>query len=53
MISNDNFVILQRFYFEHIQITNRYIMELSKVYNPKEVEEKWYQYWVDHKLFRL
>ena len=26
-------------------------MELSKVYNPKEVEEKWYQYWVDHKLF--
>ena len=26
-------------------------MELAKVYNPQEVEEKWYQYWVDHKLF--
>ncbi len=26
-------------------------MELAKVYNPQEVEGKWYQYWVDHKLF--
>lgn len=26
-------------------------MELAKVYNPQEVEEKWYQYWIEHKLF--
>ena len=25
--------------------------ELSKTYNPKEVEDKWYQYWESHKLF--
>ncbi len=25
--------------------------ELSKVYNPKEVEDKWYQYWETNKLF--
>ena len=25
--------------------------ELSKSYEPKEVEEKWYQYWLDNKLF--
>ncbi len=26
-------------------------MELSKNYNPKDVENKWYQYWLDNKLF--
>ena len=26
-------------------------MELATKYNPAEVEEKWYQYWTDHKLF--
>ena len=26
-------------------------MELAKNYSPSEVEGKWYQYWLDHKLF--
>ncbi len=26
--------------------------ELATVYNPAEVEDKWYAYWLDHKLFR-
>ena len=26
-------------------------MELASKYDPKEVESKWYQYWVDNKLF--
>ncbi len=26
--------------------------ELAKVYSPAEVEDKWYQYWLEHKLFR-
>ena len=26
-------------------------MELASKYDPKEVESKWYQYWIDHKLF--
>ena len=26
-------------------------MELATKYSPKEVESKWYQYWLDHKLF--
>ncbi len=26
-------------------------MELASKYNPAEVEGKWYQYWMDHKLF--
>ncbi|MCQ2157245.1 MAG: valine--tRNA ligase [Bacteroidales bacterium] len=26
-------------------------MELSAKYNPSEVEDKWYSYWVDHKCF--
>ncbi len=25
--------------------------QLAKVYDPKEVENKWYQFWLDHKLF--
>ena len=27
-------------------------MELASKYNPADVEGKWYQYWLDHKLFR-
>jgi len=26
-------------------------MELATKYNPSDVEGKWYQYWMDHKLF--
>ena len=26
-------------------------MELASKYNPANVEEKWYSYWIDHKLF--
>ncbi len=26
-------------------------MELASKYNPTDIESKWYQYWVDHKLF--
>lgn len=27
-------------------------MELAKTYSPDEVENKWYQYWMDHRLFK-
>lgn len=27
-------------------------MEISKTYNPKEIEEKWYQYWIENKFFQ-
>lgn len=30
---------------------NRKNMELAKNYSPNEVENKWYQYWLDNKLF--
>ncbi len=26
-------------------------MELASKYSPKEIENKWYQYWLEHKLF--
>ncbi len=26
-------------------------MELASKYNPADVEEKWYRYWMDHRLF--
>ena len=26
-------------------------MQLASKYNPADVEGKWYQYWLDHKLF--
>ena len=26
-------------------------MELTSKYNPQDIEQKWYQYWLDHKLF--
>ncbi len=28
------------------------IMEIASKYNPAEVEDKWYKYWLEHKLFR-
>ncbi|HWY10942.1 MAG TPA: valine--tRNA ligase [Bacteroidia bacterium] len=27
-------------------------MEVPKIYNPKEAEDKWYKYWLDKKFFR-
>ena len=27
-------------------------MSISKTYQPKEAEEKWYSYWLEHKFFR-
>lgn len=27
-------------------------MAISKTYNPKEVESKWYSYWLEHKFFK-
>jgi valyl-tRNA synthetase len=27
-------------------------MSISKTYNPKETEDKWYQYWLDHNFFK-
>ncbi|BEG99333.1 valine--tRNA ligase [Bacteroides sedimenti] len=27
-------------------------MELASKYNPADVEDKWYQYWLEHKLFK-
>ena len=27
-------------------------MNIAKTYQPTETEEKWYQYWLDHKFFR-
>lgn len=26
-------------------------MEINKIYNPSEVEDKWYAYWLEHKYF--
>lgn len=26
-------------------------MELASKYNPADVEGKWYQYWLEHRLF--
>src|SRR5688572_9455442 len=27
-------------------------MSISKIYNPKETEDKWYQYWLEKKFFK-
>ena len=27
-------------------------MSISKTYEPKQTEEKWYNYWLEHKFFR-
>ena len=26
--------------------------EISKTYNPKEIEDKWYKYWIDNQYFK-
>lgn len=28
------------------------VNELASKYDPKEVESKWYQYWLDNKAFQ-
>ena len=38
-------------FFEENQIKQKEYMELATKYNPKEVESKWYDYWVENKLF--
>jgi valyl-tRNA synthetase len=32
--------------------TNNNKMEISKTYRPKEIEEKWYSYWLDNQYFK-
>ena len=27
-------------------------MDIPKIYNPHEAEDKWYQYWMDHGFFK-
>ncbi|MCB4792689.1 MAG: valine--tRNA ligase [Elusimicrobia bacterium] len=27
------------------------VSEISKVYEPKQIEDKWYKYWIEHRLF--
>jgi len=41
-------VILHRFVENKAKRSN---MELSRTYEPHEVEQKWYQYWLDNNLF--
>ncbi len=38
----------------HIQnrIAGQQRMEISKTYNPKETEDKWYQYWMENGFFK-
>ena len=43
------FVPLQPIYETKINSTK--YMELASKYDPREVESKWYQYWLDNKLF--
>ena len=33
------------------KLINQHKMELASKYNPADVEDKWYQYWMAHKLF--
>jgi valyl-tRNA synthetase len=51
LLSRILFVPLQR--FNHFNVTNNKttIMELASKYDPHAVESKWYQYWLDNKLF--
>lgn len=32
--------------------TQRIMAEISKTYNPKEIEDKWYKYWIDNQYFK-
>ena len=50
MVLGENFVILHRFYNKKTSKTNNN-MELASKYDPQAVESKWYQYWLDNKLF--
>ena len=43
--NKDFFIILHRF----LENKHHIYMELASKYDPKEVEGKWYQYWLDHK----
>lgn len=33
-------------------LTQRIMAEISKTYNPKEIEDKWYKYWIDNQYFK-
>ena len=46
---HEYFVFLHRFLLDKINLI--YKMELASKYDPSEVESKWYQYWLDNKLF--
>lgn len=41
-----NFVVLQA------KLQKKRLMEISTRYNPEQVEQKWYQYWLKHEFFR-
>ena len=45
-----SFCIVLAYSYLCTQFIIRY-MELASKYDPKEVESKWYQYWLDNKLF--
>jgi len=35
-----------------IYITQKSVSEIPKTYSPKEIESKWYSYWMERKFFR-
>lgn len=37
---------------DHKLWTNKIMAEISKTYNPKEIEDKWYKYWIDNQYFK-
>ena len=52
-MTHHDYAFVSRF-IENVKDLRRASMtgkELAKVYNPKEVENRWYQYWMDHELF--
>ena len=46
-----NYLWLFRFFLVILHPIYIKVMELASKYNPQEVESKWYQYWLDNKLF--
>src|SRR6056297_3070968 len=42
------FIFLRNFYYS----LNSWNMEIAKKYDPKNVEQKWYQYWLDKGYFK-
>jgi valyl-tRNA synthetase len=46
-----NFINFASFFNQLEEIKIIHNMELATKYDPKEVESKWYQYWLDNKLF--